>query len=178
MIKNTKFIKLSNNLKDVSQEFCTNLVMDKTQFVCPICSKIFELIKGDKLPKNSPISLEHLPPQSVGGRITTLTCKECNNKSGSLENELKSKFQEEKFFNKESGLSKSVNIEINDAKVNGKFSFGENGDPIFLIDEKRSNPKFFKKSREAFKYSNSPISLKVKIPKYNFSRFKFWTSPS
>jgi hypothetical protein len=37
---------------------------------------------------NSEFSLDHLPPESVGGKYKVITCKQCNNNAGSYEAEL------------------------------------------------------------------------------------------
>jgi len=46
--------------------------------VCPIC------LQPD------PDVPEHIPPQSLGGRIMTMTCRRCNHDFGTAENELRS----------------------------------------------------------------------------------------
>ena len=45
--------------------------------LCPICLD------------PEPTSEEHVPPQSLGGRVMTLTCNRCNNDLGTAENELR-----------------------------------------------------------------------------------------
>lgn len=46
---------------------------------CPLC---YEVVDWGAVEAGR-VSLEHVPPQSVGGRITTITCTECNNTQGS-----------------------------------------------------------------------------------------------
>lgn len=45
-------------------------------YCCPICIRGF-----DSLNK---LTIEHVPPKSVGGKTLVLTCKDCNNRSGYL----------------------------------------------------------------------------------------------
>ena len=53
-------------------------IVDGFEFdLCPIC------LDPD------PTSEEHVPPQSLGGRVMTLTCNRCNNDLGTAENELR-----------------------------------------------------------------------------------------
>jgi hypothetical protein len=47
-------------------------------YVCPICRDPFTVEALD----DSRLSLEHVPPQSVGGRELLLTCTKCNNTAG------------------------------------------------------------------------------------------------
>src|SRR5437868_1137324 len=49
------------------------------QFGCPLCLKAFPHSE----PLGEVVSEEHVVPGALGGRITTLTCKRCNNEMGS-----------------------------------------------------------------------------------------------
>ncbi|WP_421763116.1 HNH endonuclease [Ekhidna sp.] len=51
-------------------------------YICPTCKGIHD---ENSLDLNFPnhLSLEHVPPKSMGGKATILTCKKCNNTSGS-----------------------------------------------------------------------------------------------
>jgi 5-methylcytosine-specific restriction endonuclease McrA len=51
-------------------------------FVCPICFKFFT---REDLSYQDVLSLEHVPPKSLGGMDAecTLTCHKCNSKAGS-----------------------------------------------------------------------------------------------
>jgi len=46
--------------------------------VCPLCLEAFRLDEPDGL------TVEHPVPSTLGGRVTTLTCKACNNSHGSV----------------------------------------------------------------------------------------------
>lgn len=48
--------------------------------MCPLCWRFFS---RDAITSGE-ITLEHIIPLSIGGRLTTLTCKTCNNVSGTL----------------------------------------------------------------------------------------------
>lgn len=61
-------------------------------FVCPLC---FQLYSRKEL-ENDLLALEHVPPKAMGGkdRECTLTCRKCNNDTGSqLESFLKSELE-------------------------------------------------------------------------------------
>lgn len=44
-------------------------------YVCPLCVHAF--------PSTALLSLEHAPPESIGGKEVCLTCRQCNNSAGS-----------------------------------------------------------------------------------------------
>ena len=48
-------------------------------YVCPLCVRLF----GDDALKNGQLTIEHIPPKSVGAQSVLLTCASCNNEAGS-----------------------------------------------------------------------------------------------
>ncbi len=44
------------------------------RYVCPVCLRGFE--------DHNSLTLEHVPPKSIGGKVLCLTCRECNNQAG------------------------------------------------------------------------------------------------
>ena len=48
-------------------------------FICPLCFRGFDETAVD----NGLLSIEHIIPSSIGGKLETLTCKDCNNQTGS-----------------------------------------------------------------------------------------------
>ena len=58
-------------------------------YICPLCASNYFAVNDKKnIYGNSEFSLDHLPPESVGGKFKILTCKKCNNDSGLYEAEL------------------------------------------------------------------------------------------
>ncbi len=51
----------------------------KDTFVCPLCMRFFtrEALEHDVL------SLEHVPPKKLNGKVRTISCKDCNSEAGS-----------------------------------------------------------------------------------------------
>jgi hypothetical protein len=47
-------------------------------YACPICSVLF----GREHLLNGELTVEHVPPKSLGGRGILLTCRDCNNRAG------------------------------------------------------------------------------------------------
>lgn len=68
-------------------------------FCCPLCLRAFG---RDSLPSsdsNGHISIEHIIPGSIGGNVTTLTCRECNNQHGTdLDAHIAARFKAEDAF--------------------------------------------------------------------------------
>lgn len=93
------FALYSNNLNVVKQHPLIRLEPDEEEgFVCPICFKFFT---REALSKSydDHLTLEDVPPISLGGKVRTLTCKVCNNWAGSqLESHLKRKLNMDEFF--------------------------------------------------------------------------------
>src|SRR5882724_7018664 len=58
-------------------------------YMCPICFEGF--LEKDLSPSGSSyLTIEHVPPDSLGGKASILTCNKCNSESGkSFDKELK-----------------------------------------------------------------------------------------
>lgn len=93
------FELFSRNLQAVKQDPRVRTVPDFDEgFICPICFKLFTRQALSKEYADH-LSLEDVPPRSLGGRVSTLTCKVCNNQAGSqLENHLRKKLRADEFF--------------------------------------------------------------------------------
>lgn len=52
----------------------------KHLYICPLCARGFD----DVALKARVLTLEHVPPASIGGRGIVLTCKDCNSTAGAL----------------------------------------------------------------------------------------------
>jgi len=57
-------------------------------YVCPLCLNNYFAESKEGIIGNSEFSIDHLPPESVGGEFQIITCKRCNNKAGEYEAEL------------------------------------------------------------------------------------------
>jgi hypothetical protein len=109
-------------------------------FACPLCFGIF----GREALDAEFITEEHIIPRKLGGKLTTLTCKDCNNQDGSqLDSHLVSEFRTR---DKIEGLSHSPlkgRVETPTAKQDVEIYLSNPQSPGLLIlgDPKRSNPK-------------------------------------
>lgn len=57
-------------------------------YICPLCLKNYFVNTKNGVQGNAEFSLDHIPPESVGGRYKLITCKKCNNDSGFFESAL------------------------------------------------------------------------------------------
>jgi hypothetical protein len=53
-------------------------------YICPLCLQKYIVLVGRDLNVNGEFSIDHIPPQSVGGTLEIITCKKCNNDAGGL----------------------------------------------------------------------------------------------
>lgn len=53
----------------------------KGSFICPLCLRILNIaLLGEQV--NNFITIEHIPPENLGGKPLILTCKDCNSTCG------------------------------------------------------------------------------------------------
>lgn len=83
LLRKRLFDKYSANLHLLHDEgLLTHLHLPYDQtFICPICLGPFSVADLDTSRENH-LTLEDVPPKSLGGKPTILTCKECNNTAG------------------------------------------------------------------------------------------------
>ena len=112
----------------------------KNSYICPLCLRIFRLAQlGSDI--NKYITLEHIPPENLGGKPLILTCKDCNSNCGHdldvyLRNELE--HREGKYFNDPKGY---VSIfEYGGNSVNAILKEDENGIVNIYVENKHNHP--------------------------------------
>ncbi|HMG14037.1 MAG TPA: hypothetical protein VK590_01250 [Saprospiraceae bacterium] len=83
-----ELLKQNNLLIGIPQKYVGN-------YICPICLGHFSPGDLDQKNRSNPLTLEHTPPENVGGKANILTCRSCNNAAGTqLENHLKIRLDE------------------------------------------------------------------------------------
>ncbi|MGB3467748.1 MAG: hypothetical protein WBA74_20850, partial [Cyclobacteriaceae bacterium] len=106
----------------------------------PLCFEPFTKISLNSDSTNQ-LTLEDVPPKSLGGNPKVLTCKNCNSFSGSeldvhILNHLLS--LDAKALN---NVTFNTSFESGGAKVNGTISTNNEGKLTLNVEAKRSNPK-------------------------------------
>lgn len=133
------FHNVYNSSIQITYNNSTELILNLNsinEYICPICLKIFNKKDIDLLSK------EHVPPESVGGKIICLTCIPCNTKFGSkIEGSISDYFKSIEFD--DIFFSSDNNVTKRKTKINKSISSSiekNNGNIIIKIDEKNSNP--------------------------------------
>ena len=97
-------------------------------YACPVCATFFDVgnLQADEL------TLEHVPPKSMGGFELLLTCKACNNRSGSAyEAELKNRHLSEldtrAFLNGEALAERPFRLCVDNTTINVGISKDDAG---------------------------------------------------
>ncbi|MFV7235346.1 hypothetical protein [Flavobacterium sp. ZB4R12] len=110
-------------------------------YICPLCFEVF-FEKDLDITLENHLTLEDIPPKTLGGHPQALTCKKCNNESGKeLDIHLLNRLLDidSKAFLPNSKTA--ATYEINGFKMNGVFEFDKNGKAILNFQPKHSNPK-------------------------------------
>lgn len=105
-------------------------------YMCPLCGRFHPRECID----NGELTLEHVPPDSIGGRALVLTCARCNNGAGTdldwhAADELKAR-EVLSFTRGESRITL-------DGEVNGLLRIPDPKSLHFVVDRQRSNPVAF-----------------------------------
>ena len=107
----------------------------KRGFVCPLCLRFFEGTEN----LTTSVSIEHIVPDALGGTVTTLTCRRCNNTAGTqLDSHLVKRVRVE-------GRSKPIpaDVEFRGTKFRGEVHLPESVSDSFGIYgvPKQSDPR-------------------------------------
>jgi hypothetical protein len=168
------FDSYSDNLIKVQQVYNFKLgfetesgpqfITDKL-YVCPLCADGFLEVMLDQRKKN-PLTLEDLPPKSVGGKARILTCKNCNNKSGSnLDKLILNSLEAESFLKLKTNSSISTNLKINNKyNLRSRAKLTQNERYQFTFNIKQS--PYFKACLDEMKmdWSHTKINVSFNLP--------------
>ncbi len=111
-------------------------------YVCPICKTIYK--KEDIHKKN--LTIEHVIPNALNGKIYILLCKKCNSTCGyELDINLINKLEIEKFFKGKSNKPIKFTGEINNSIMRGDFIINEEKKLLFQMKSGLSKPEHEKK---------------------------------
>jgi len=119
----------SENLNSIRNEDFIQLEPDiPNSYICPLCTRHFTIIDLDQT-RNNCLTLEDVPPKSLGGKALTLTCKECNNTAGSyLDEELRKKMIAHEFLEGVTGAIVDAKIRLDgELSVYGTLSHRKGG---------------------------------------------------
>lgn len=150
-----RFCSLLSELPLFDIETNENLTLTNS-YICPLCKNVFDILELDKL------SVEHVPPHSVGGKGIVLTCKDCNNQAGAdIDKALHTELQSTDV----SRLNNKMNahLEIGPYRVNGQYS--QNGNQIScFLDNKRNAPGVVDAAMNYLIESGGHYQVSVNVP--------------
>jgi hypothetical protein len=137
----------------------------KDTFVCPFCHRAFGRDALDDPPK---VIIAHCLLHSLGGRLITLACAECDNKAGhTVDIHLKHRLETEDFFQGHSPSTRRIQLMMGGRKVPAEIRIGlrEDGTPCleFHIDYRRSPPHEFNALTNALEKGTMPENAEINI---------------
>jgi hypothetical protein len=144
------FDLFSQNLNNIKKHPKIRVQPDFDEgYICPICFKLFG---RDALSTeyDDHLTLEDVPPQSLGGKVLTLTCKICNNRAGTeLESHLSKKLHADAFLSGAPGIQMEARF-CPDPSVDltAIVQFMQNRVVDIRYDPNRSNPDDVSKLHE------------------------------
>ena len=116
-------------------------------YICPLCLKAYAI-------GSTELTLEHVPPESVGGKPILITCKACNSNRGAdidvcLTNELEITHN----LTHLDTIPQKSRIAFNGAEINAQTTFSKAEGFTFMISPNNNNPiefeKFMMEARKA-----------------------------
>lgn len=135
------FLLFSQHLEWVKEQTnnFTNMVF-KDGYICPICLKLF-LLENIEDKSGNYLTIEHVPPEQLGGKLILLTCKECNSNGGDdLDSHLLNRLLELDFQHRIPGSETDTRFTIGGNEMAGTFTFQNDGSVEIDLHPKRSHP--------------------------------------
>jgi len=159
-VRTQLFNRYAANLSAVKAHPRIHLEPDLDDIVmCPQC---FKLITRDSLEDAaSEFSLEHVPPEALGGRIRTFTCRECNSSSGhDLDSHLLNWLQLRDFLHAKPGSAVDARVTIADkAQLTAELVYTQDGILQILADPNRTNPEQLDRANRLMRQGPPEINL-------------------
>ena len=114
--------------------------VDKDLYACPLCRNAFSKEALD----TGSLTLEHVPPDSIGGRGIVLTCHQCNSKAGyTIEAQLHRRLELIKFaqaLTGEGDYSGRIKLTMSKTKTNADAEI-EDGQLTVVVPDAINNPE-------------------------------------
>ena len=116
-------------------------------YICPLCQHVYAIA-------HDALTLEHVPPESVGGKPILVTCKACNNSQGAdLDVYLMNELEISHNLSHLDTIPQKSRIAFNGIEINGQTTFSKSEGFKFMISPNNNNPiefeGFMKEARNA-----------------------------
>ena len=165
----------SDNLDFIRKQSFVNIEPDlNNSYICPLCIRLFTKKHLNQKVQNC-LTIEDVPPKSLGGKPLLLTCKECNNESGrNLDEELRKKLILEEFSKKVPGSQIDAKMQFSSGLFTScAMSYREDGGlSVHLfkngLKAKKGKRKCFPKVSESIRetgFNNTLLNIKTYKPK-------------
>lgn len=136
-------------------------VQIKDIFICPLCLDVIYLSRLKEEELNHVISLEDVPPKSIGGKPILVTCKKCNNKCG---HDIDVYLRNELIYREDIKSTKGRNAKISFDGIEVNSTFSINDDNSLLFSMTRANdPKKIKQISENMRNSGKSWTMNAQI---------------
>jgi|CXWL01.1.fsa_nt_gi hypothetical protein len=139
----------SKNLSAIKRHPRIHIEPDEDDvFVCPLCFRYFtrdEVLS--EVAKDIPVTLEHVPPEALGGKERTLTCNSCNSWAGhELDSHLTHKLALDDFLQGIPGSSVDAEVKLNEEiSLTATVQVADVRQLNIVFDQDRSDPKEMEK---------------------------------
>jgi hypothetical protein len=128
--------------------------------LCPFCLREF----GREALADMQLTEEHIIPQSLGGRESVLSCKECNNRIGSrLESQVEKAIAAKEALHLGEPLRTEVEIAGSTSRGTVEFNLSEGGTSRILISDRVSDPVEVNAQRSGLKTGVEGLHLRVNL---------------
>lgn len=133
-------------------------------YICPLCQHVYAIA-------HEALTLEHVPPESVGGKPILVTCKACNNRQGAdmdvyLTNELDILHN----LSHLDTIPQKSKIAFNGVEINGQTTFSKSEGFKFMISPENNNPIEFEGFMIEAKNTKEDYQIKFKANITNHKR--------
>ncbi len=120
--------------------------IDQNIYVCPLCKKFYyEDSVYQTNERQVLLTLEHNPPENIGGAASILTCSTCNNMNGSKVDKVVGTYlKTDDFIEGKDGAKIEGRYKIDNHSFRGELELNRNKHNILYLD-KKSNPFGFSK---------------------------------
>ena len=124
-------------------------------YICPLCLKTYAI-------GHTELTLEHVPPESVGGKPILITCKACNSNRGAdidvcLMNELEIVHN----LNHLETIPQKTKLAFNGVEINAQTTFSKTEGFRFMISPDNNNPIEFEGFMTEVKNAKEGYEIKV-----------------
>ena len=125
-------------------------------YICPLCQHVYAIA-------HEALTLEHVPPESVGGKPILVTCKACNNRQGAdLDIYLMNELEISHNLSHLDTIPQKSRIAFNGIEINGQTTFSKIDGFKFMVSPDNNNPIEFEGFMKEAKNAKEGYQIKLK----------------